>query len=84
MNTRLRLQFPGVGGCKYRVNYRADLDADPSPVLFATTAGGVASEEFLVVPDLNDGDKTVWVDSPGNRGFFTVELVTVATELPPF
>ena len=80
-NTRLRLQFPGVGGCKYKVAYYSDLAAEPQPALFATSAAGNANESFLAVPFEGDGTKTIWVDAPGTQGFFAIEMV-LSTFIP--
>jgi Rieske Fe-S protein len=73
-NTRLRLQFPGVSGCKYGVRYYADLTSEPVPTLFATSATGNADLSFHVVGYASDGPVNVWLDAPGQRGFFAVEM----------
>jgi nitrite reductase/ring-hydroxylating ferredoxin subunit len=70
--TRWRLTFPTLGLANYRVQYRAELDATPQTVPFATSPAGAANQTTLLS---FGGDKTVYVDAAGTRGFFTVELV---------
>jgi Rieske Fe-S protein len=80
-NTRLMLDFPGIAGSKYTVQYYADLTAPPQPALFALSATGPADQASFTVPDYipgnplsGDGSKALWVDAPGTTGFFTIEM----------
>ncbi|MEQ1861411.1 MAG: Rieske (2Fe-2S) protein [Chthoniobacteraceae bacterium] len=80
--TRLRLEFPGITGCKYKVRYYASLAGAPQPAPFSFSASGAADQSAFTVPQYTpsnplsgDGPKSVWVDAPGAEGFFAIEMV---------
>jgi nitrite reductase/ring-hydroxylating ferredoxin subunit len=69
---RLRLTFPTLSIATYRVEYRAELNDAPQIVSFATAPSGPANQTSLLSLG---GDRTVFVDTTGIRGFYTVALV---------
>ena len=79
---RLKLDFPGVSGCKYQVQYFANLSSPPQPTLFSLSAGGPATQSSFTVPQFTpgnplsgDGTKFLWIDAPGSSGFFAIEMI---------
>ncbi len=79
---RLRMDFPGVAGCKYQVKYHPNLTSPPQPALFSLSAGGTAGQSSFTVPEFSptnplsgDGTKSIWVDATGSTGFFAIEMV---------
>ena len=54
------------------VRYQNQLRGTYIVVPFALTAGGTANQSTLVPND--DGERTVYVDAEGTRGFFVLGL----------
>jgi nitrite reductase/ring-hydroxylating ferredoxin subunit len=71
-STRMRLTFPTINGSLYKVRYSPDLSSPFEPIYFATTSAGVADQDLF---EATGAPATVYVDTSGTTGFFTLELM---------
>lgn len=69
---RSTIIFPVTGYSVYEVHHQPDLSSTFQLIPFSMTANGPADRLFLA-PEL-DGDATVFVETPGPRGFFVVAI----------
>ncbi|MEQ1749271.1 MAG: Rieske (2Fe-2S) protein [Prosthecobacter sp.] len=71
-NSRMRLQFPTMTDAQYQVRWSPDMASPFIQTSFSTTAEGLADQMTL----LGTGSTaSVYVDTTGNAGFFTLELL---------
>jgi nitrite reductase/ring-hydroxylating ferredoxin subunit len=71
---RLQLSFNAKARAKYRVRFTSSLSGTSSIVPFATTNPGTVSQTLL--NQSANGERNLWVEYTGGRGFFSVEMVT--------
>ena len=71
--TRIRLTFQVTALSTYQVRYQSSLAGAFTVLPFATTPTGAATQTSLTHND--DGERTVYVDVTGDRGFFVVAIV---------
>ena len=78
--TRLQLSFNAKARAKYRVRFTSSLSGVSSIVPFATTSSQPVTQTLL--NQTNDNLRNLWVEYTGDRGFYSVEMVT--DEYSPF
>jgi len=66
---RLRLEFPTLTGLHYELRFRASVSDDWTPVSFALTANGEATQSVL---SGSNRHAIVYVDRSNNYGFYSV------------
>lgn len=71
--TRLKLTFQVTAFSTYQVRYQSSLGGNYTVVPFSNTPTGAATLTSLEHND--DGERTVYVDATGERGFFVVAVV---------
>ena len=72
-STRYRLTFAVTAGVEYEVFFQASLQGAPTRIPFSLTPAGAATQTRLFANDW--GDRTVYVDSGSQTGFFLVNMV---------
>lgn len=70
---RLRLRFPVTAGASYQIRRHATPQGPFTVATFATTATGVTNKSTYLA--LTAATTTLWVDSTGPEGFYTVAVV---------
>lgn len=71
---RLQLSFNAKARAKYRVRFTSSLSGASSIVAFSTIGSQPVSQTLL--SPTNDGVRNLWVEYTGDRGFYSVEMVT--------
>ena len=71
-NTRMKLTFPTMNGSLYKIRYSPDLASPFEVAFFSTTPAGAADQDIF---EATGAPATVYVDTPGDAGFFTLELM---------
>lgn len=77
---RLQLSFNAKASAKYQVRFTSSLSGASSIVAFSTIGSQPVSQTLW--SQQNDGVRNLWVEYTGDRGFFSVEMVT--DEYSPF
>ena len=77
---RLQLSFNAKARANYRVRFTSSLSGVSSIVPFATISSQPVTQTLWSQP--NDGPRNLWVEYTGDRGFYSVEMVT--DEYSPF
>lgn len=77
---RLQLSFNAKARAKYRVRFTSSLSGASSIVPFAIGSSQSISQTLLIPNSTNE--RNLWVEYTGDRGFFSVEMVT--DEYSPF
>lgn len=71
-STRMKLTFPTMNGSLYKIRYSPDLTSPFEVAIFSTTAAGTPDQDIF---EATGAPATVYVDTPGDAGFFTLELM---------
>lgn len=71
-STRMKLTFPTMNGSLYKIRYSPDLTSPFEVAIFTTTATGTPDQDIF---EATGAPATVYVDTPDDAGFFTLELM---------
>lgn len=71
-STRMKLTFPTMNGSLYKIRYSPDLASPFEVAFFSTTPAGAADQDIF---EATGAPATVYVDTSGDAGFFTLELM---------
>ena len=71
---RFQISFPAKRGASYRVLHTLNLTSAPTSIPFAKASGGTPTSTPYT-HTAADANRSVWVDSAVERGFYLVEMI---------